>query len=114
MTRLSEAVESAFSHGLLQEPTQESALELLKVLLRSPAQPLKEGIPPELEDCLPNGQGPLGPCGPVAPRVSLEAKATEAAPPHVRLCKMCGKMVDFNSPWCEHETMEESAWLNLP
>jgi hypothetical protein len=27
---------------------------------------------------------------------------------------MCGKEVDFDEPWCAHETMEESAWLNIP
>jgi len=27
---------------------------------------------------------------------------------------MCGKEVDFAEPWCDHETMEESAFLNMP
>ena len=22
-------------------------------------------------------------------------------------------MVDFDEPWCDHETMEESAWLDI-
>jgi len=26
---------------------------------------------------------------------------------------MCGKEVDFDQPWCDHETMEESAWLDI-
>jgi len=26
---------------------------------------------------------------------------------------MCGKEVDFDEPWCDHETMEESAWLDM-
>ena len=33
---------------------------------------------------------------------------------NIRKCKQCGKMVDFDEPWCDHETMEESAWLNIP
>lgn len=33
---------------------------------------------------------------------------------NIRKCKMCGKEVDFSEPWCAHETMEESAWLNMP
>lgn len=33
---------------------------------------------------------------------------------NIRLCNQCGKMVDFDEPWCDHETMEESAWLNIP
>ena len=32
---------------------------------------------------------------------------------NVRKCRQCGKMVDFDEPWCDHETMEESAWLDL-
>jgi len=30
-----------------------------------------------------------------------------------RPCKFCGKEVDFSEPWCDHETMEESAWLDM-
>jgi hypothetical protein len=30
-----------------------------------------------------------------------------------RPCKFCGKEVDFSEPWCDHETMEESAWLDI-
>lgn len=30
-----------------------------------------------------------------------------------RICKLCGKVVDFDEPWCDHETMEESALLNI-
>jgi len=33
---------------------------------------------------------------------------------NIRICKQCGKEVDFDEPWCDHETMEESAWLNMP
>lgn len=33
---------------------------------------------------------------------------------NIRQCKLCEKMVDFDEPWCDHETMEESAWLNMP
>ncbi len=33
--------------------------------------------------------------------------------PNVRACKLCGKIVDFNEPWCDHETMEESAWVDI-
>lgn len=32
----------------------------------------------------------------------------------IRACKLCGRSVDFSAPWCDHETMEESAWLNMP
>ncbi len=32
---------------------------------------------------------------------------------NIRKCRQCGKMVDFDEPWCDHETMEESAWLDL-
>jgi len=31
----------------------------------------------------------------------------------IRKCKFCGKDVDFSEPWCDHETMEESAWLDI-
>jgi hypothetical protein len=31
----------------------------------------------------------------------------------IRVCKLCGKEVDFSEPWCDHETMEESAWLDI-
>ena len=31
----------------------------------------------------------------------------------IRPCKFCGKEVDFDEPWCDHETMEESAWLDI-
>lgn len=31
----------------------------------------------------------------------------------IRECKSCHKMVDFSEPWCDHETMEESAWLDI-
>ena len=30
-----------------------------------------------------------------------------------RKCKLRGKEVDFSEPWCDHETMEESAWLDI-
>jgi hypothetical protein len=30
-----------------------------------------------------------------------------------RPCNLCGKEVDFSEPWCDHETMEESAWLDI-
>ena len=30
-----------------------------------------------------------------------------------RPCRQCGKEVDFSEPWCDHETMEESAWLDI-
>lgn len=33
---------------------------------------------------------------------------------NIRPCKQCGKEVDFDEPYCAHETMEESAWLNMP
>ena len=32
---------------------------------------------------------------------------------NIRKCKQCGRMVDFDEPWCDHETMEESAWLDI-
>jgi len=32
---------------------------------------------------------------------------------NVRECNLCHKMVDFDEPWCDHETMEESAWLEI-
>ena len=32
---------------------------------------------------------------------------------NIRECKLCHKMVDFDAPWCDHETMEESAWLDI-
>lgn len=32
---------------------------------------------------------------------------------NLRVCKQCGKTVDFDDPWCEHETMEESAWIDI-
>ena len=32
---------------------------------------------------------------------------------NIRECKQCHKMVDFDEPWCDHETMEESAWLDI-
>lgn len=32
---------------------------------------------------------------------------------NIRKCKLCGKDVDFDEPWCEHETMEESAWQDI-
>jgi len=32
---------------------------------------------------------------------------------NIRQCRQCGKMVDFDEPWCDHETMEESAWLDI-
>jgi hypothetical protein len=31
----------------------------------------------------------------------------------IRPCKLCGKAVDFSEPWCDHETMEESGWLDI-
>jgi hypothetical protein len=33
---------------------------------------------------------------------------------NIRTCKLCGREVDFDEPYCAHETMEESAWLNMP
>jgi hypothetical protein len=33
---------------------------------------------------------------------------------NIRPCKECGKMVDFDEPWCDHETMEESGLRNFP
>ncbi len=32
---------------------------------------------------------------------------------NIRKCKQCGKMIDFDEPWCDHETMEESAWRDI-
>jgi len=32
---------------------------------------------------------------------------------NVRECRQCHRMVDFDEPWCDHETMEESAWLDI-
>ena len=32
---------------------------------------------------------------------------------NIRECKQCHRMVDFDEPWCDHETMEESAWLDI-
>ncbi len=32
---------------------------------------------------------------------------------NVRKCRQCGRMVDFDEPYCDHETMEESAWLDI-
>lgn len=32
---------------------------------------------------------------------------------NIRKCKFCGKEVDFDEPWCDHETMEESGWLDI-
>ena len=32
----------------------------------------------------------------------------------IRKCRMCSKEVDFDEPYCDHETMEESGWLNIP
>lgn len=32
---------------------------------------------------------------------------------NIRECKFCGKLIDFDQPWCDHETMEESAWLDI-
>jgi hypothetical protein len=32
---------------------------------------------------------------------------------NLRNCRQCGKMVDFDEPWCDHETMEESAWIDI-
>lgn len=31
----------------------------------------------------------------------------------IRACRQCGRMVDFDEPWCDHETMEESAWIDI-
>lgn len=31
----------------------------------------------------------------------------------IRTCRLCGKQIDFDVPWCDHETMEESAWLDI-
>lgn len=33
---------------------------------------------------------------------------------NIRACRECGKMVDFDEPWCDHETMEESGLRNIP
>jgi len=32
---------------------------------------------------------------------------------NIRTCKLCGKEVDFDEPWCDHETMEESGLLDM-
>ncbi len=32
---------------------------------------------------------------------------------NIRECNICHKQVDFDEPWCDHETMEESAWLDI-
>lgn len=32
---------------------------------------------------------------------------------NIRTCKMCGKQVDFDEPYCDHETMEESGLLDI-
>jgi hypothetical protein len=32
---------------------------------------------------------------------------------NVRECRQCHRMVDFDEPWCDHETMEESAWRDI-
>jgi hypothetical protein len=32
---------------------------------------------------------------------------------NVRECRQCHQMVDFDEPWCDHETMEESAWRDI-
>jgi hypothetical protein len=32
---------------------------------------------------------------------------------NIRECNQCHKMVDFDEPWCDHETMEESAWRDI-
>ena len=32
---------------------------------------------------------------------------------NIRKCKLCGKEVDFDEPWCDHETMEESGLLDI-
>jgi hypothetical protein len=31
----------------------------------------------------------------------------------IRECRLCHKLVDFNAEWCDHETMEESAWIDI-
>ena len=31
----------------------------------------------------------------------------------IRECKLCHKQVDFSESWCDHETMEESGWLDI-
>src|SRR6266480_881034 len=32
---------------------------------------------------------------------------------NVRECRQCHRMIDFDEPWCDHETMEESAWIDI-
>jgi hypothetical protein len=32
---------------------------------------------------------------------------------NIRECRQCHRMVDFDEPWCDHETMEESAWIDI-
>jgi hypothetical protein len=32
---------------------------------------------------------------------------------NIRKCNLCGRMIDFDKPWCDHETMEESAWIDI-
>lgn len=32
---------------------------------------------------------------------------------NIRKCRQCGQMIDFDEPWCDHETMEESAWQDI-
>lgn len=32
---------------------------------------------------------------------------------NIRKCRQCGQMVDFDEEWCDHETMEESAWRDI-
>lgn len=32
---------------------------------------------------------------------------------NIRVCRQCGKEVDFDEPYCDHETMEESAILDM-
>jgi predicted hydrocarbon binding protein len=32
---------------------------------------------------------------------------------NIRECRQCHRMVDFDEPWCDHETMEESAWRDI-
>src|SRR5205809_559419 len=32
---------------------------------------------------------------------------------NIRECRQCHRMIDFDEPWCDHETMEESAWLDI-
>lgn len=32
---------------------------------------------------------------------------------NMRECSLCHKMIDFDEPYCAHESMEESAWLDI-